>query len=128
MASANKTVKAVEALDIIELALAINGGDPVAVKIGDHLVNVRRDFTGTEVRKYIDLFGENRPTDLPAQTRAQLDSLLESSTEDAKKQEITDYLMNDMPFTVASSIMLQLGKVAGLRGAGGNFLTGALSS
>lgn len=117
----------VEALNIQELALSIHGGDPVAVKLDTHLVNVRRDFTGDEVATYVGFFAQKSAGSAEDQISKQLDLLLDEATTTRVKKELCEWLL-DQPFVIASSYMVQLGKVAGLRDEDGTFLTGALSS
>lgn len=98
------------------------GGDPVTVTLMGVDLTIRRDFTGAEVHDIIML---HTPEGQPATIKDQLMQLTAMlSTDDEKTREKFVTALLDLAVVEIQALSVELGKIAGIRGDDGNFLTG----
>lgn len=109
-------------IDILETAIAVNGGEPQAVTLAGHEFNVRRDYTGDDVTAYIQCFTPEafqRPAE--EQIHTQLAALTDLAGD--ALNEVTEFLLTK-PSLVVNPVLIRLGEVAGLRKSDGSFTVG----
>lgn len=109
-------------IDLLD-SFARSAGEPVDVTLMGVDLTIRRDFTGAEVHDIIMLHTpEGQPPAIKDQLM-QLTALL--STDDKKTREKFVTALLDLAVVEIQALVVELGKVAGVRGDDGNFLTGA---
>lgn len=110
-------------IDLID-SLSISGGEPQEVTINGADLRIRRDYTGQQVKAFMDdHLTENAKDNLRDQLSVVLGHLDADNDEDSRAAFREEILQRTIP--EVTQIVKKLGVIAGLRGRDGNFLTGA---
>lgn len=115
------TVKKTQAIDILDAALAVKGGESQLIDLDGLELSIRKNFTGAEARDYIEIWRIDKPTEDTEIVRRTVDLL--SDSDDEAKKAIADRLMDEAGQTVAC-VLRRMAIIAGLRDEDGNFFPG----
>ena len=114
-----KKSETTEKIDLFDLAMKIDAGEPVEVTMMGHDLTLRRNFTGNEVRDILDAhfnFGEETYYD---QTKRILSLVALNTDEEIEEFSTAMVELRQLEFI---RVLTEIGKIIGLRGEGGAFL------
>lgn len=115
------TAKKKTAIDILDAALAVQGGPSQLIDLDGVEISLRRNFTGREAREYVEIWRidkETNNTDIVKKTVALL-----SDSDDEAKDSFVERLMQEAAPT-AGRVLDRMAVIAGLRSEDGNFFPG----
>lgn len=117
MAAKKKT-----AIDILDAALAVQGGPSQLIDLDGVEISLRRNFTGREARDYVEIWRVDKLNDNADIVKKTVELL--SDSDDEAKQAFVDRLLQEAAPT-AGRVLTRMAIVAGLRSEDGNFFPGA---
>lgn len=108
-------------IDILDLALAVDNGDPITITAKGHDITLKKRYTGDEVHELISMFS---PANMDTTYEEHLTKTLEimSTSAQSQREKFIAELLQLTEVEVAK-VIVSLGQIAGLRGKDGVFLT-----
>lgn len=115
-------------LDLMDLALAFDDGEPQEITLKGKVITVKRRFTGAEVSAYMAFYEPNNIAQATDQRAWIIDQIKLLSTSPKKViAEFVDEILQ-LSQVEASRILVAIGKLAGLREGTGDFLPGPVGT
>lgn len=108
------------AIDLMEAALAINGGDPVTVNIGEIKFNIKRNYSAKQVRKYVKVFNDAENT--WDKIINEVLNITCSFAKDKDKEEVAEQLL-ELSIAEVTKVIVFIGETAGLMNHDGELLS-----
>lgn len=115
------TAKKKTSIDILDAALAVQGGPSQLIDLDGIELSLRKNFTGREAREYVEIWRvdkANENVDIVKKTVALL-----SDSDDEAKEAFAERLLQEAAPT-ASRVLGRMAVIAGLRSEDGNFFPG----
>lgn len=108
------------AIDLMEAALAINGGDPVTVNVAAVKFDIKRNYSAKQVRKYVKVFNDEENTwDKIINAVLNITCTFDN---DKDKEEVADQLLS-LSIAEVTKVLVFIGETAGLMNHDGELLS-----
>lgn len=108
------------AIDLMEAALAINGGDPITVNVGDVKFDIKRNYSAKQVRKYVKVFNDEENTwDKIINAVLNITCTFDN---DKDKEEVAEQLLS-LSIAEVTKVIVFIGETAGLMNHDGELLS-----
>jgi len=115
------TTKKKTAIDILDAALAVQGGPSQLIDLDGVEISLRKNFTGREAREYVEIWRVDKGNDSADIVKKTVD-LLSDSDDEAKENFVERLLQEAAP--TAARVLGRMAVIAGLRSEDGNFFPG----